>query len=398
MARRALLLIVLLATTALLSTCGREKPHRTVGIITTVAGNGHEGYSGDGGPATEASLNRPLDVCVGADGTLYISDSRNNRIRRVDPRGIITTVAGDGWTDERGNGRFAGDGGPSMKASLSNPDSLSLAPDGSLYIADMRNFRVRRVDGKGIITTVAGGGRKGQHGRYPYAGDGGLAVKASLSPPTSVSVGAQGSLYLSDPGNHRIRKVDRRGVITTVAGDGWRDKRNPFQGRFTGDGGPAAKASLSFPAGIAMGPDGDLYIADTNNNRIRKVSSGGTIITVAGNGRAGYSGDGGPATQASLSGPASVVVLPDGSFYIADGANHRVRKVDRVGRITSVAGDGWSKQGGLPIGRFAGDGGIATRASLSFPNAVAVGPDASLYIADTYNNRIRKVTWSYGKQ
>jgi len=196
------------------------------------------------------------------------------------------------------------------------------------------------------------------------------------------------------------QKAGRQGIITTVAGDGWHDKFG--SGRFAGDGGPATKASLNGPSAVAVGPDGSLYICDTWNQRIRKVDPRGIITTIAGDGwrkRRGdptldpgrFRGDGGPATEASLSTPLGVAVGADGSLYIADAYNNRIRRVDRKGIITTVAGDGWPNRPG--IGRFTGNGGPATEASLNTPNAVAIGPDGSLYIADAGNHRIRKVMW-----
>jgi RHS repeat-associated protein len=342
-----------------------QSPLLGAGIIT-VAGNGSPGYSGDGGPATAASLfgwSGFLGVAVGPDGSLYIADTGNNRIRKVAPDGSITTVAGNGGRS------YGGDGGPATAASLNIPYGVAVGPDGSLYIADTGNNRIRKVAPDGSITTVAG------KGDYSYGGDGGPATAASLSFPGGVAVGPDGSLYIADTYNDRIRKVAPDGSITTVAGKG--------DDSYGGDGGPATAASLSLPYGVAVDPDGSLYIADTGNSRIRKVAPDGSITTVAGKGGDSYGGDGGPATAASLSFPEGVAVGPDGSLYIADTYNDRIRKVAPDGSITTVAGKGDYSYGG--------DGGPATAASLSLPYGVAVGPDGSLYIADTYNNRIREV-------
>jgi streptogramin lyase len=291
--------------------------------ITTVAGNGTLGYSGDGGPATQAELNIPHGVALGPDGTLYIAD--NVVVRRVAPDGIITTVAGNGTSG------YSGDGGPATQAELNSPIGVAVGPDGSLYIADWGNNRIRRVGPDGVITTVAGGG---------IGGDGGPATQAALFEPSAVAVGPDGSLYIPD--RNRIRRVGPDGIITTVAG-------GASQG-YSGDGGPATLAELSFPSGVAIGPDGSLYIAD-GNNRIRRVGPDGVITTVAGNGTIGFSGDGGPATQAELGTPFGVAVGPDGLLYIADFRNHRIRRVGADGIITTVAGDG--------TGGFSGDGGPA---------------------------------------
>ncbi len=331
-------------------------------IITTVAGNGESSYSGDGGLATQASLNNPLDVAVGGDGSLYIADYWNNRIRRVSPDGIITTVAGNGESS------YSGDEGLAIQAGM-NPVFVAVSEDGSLYIADYWNNRIRRVGTDGIITTVAGNGTAG------YSGEGGLATQASLSNPAGIAVGGDGSLYIADSSNNRIRRVGPDGIITTVAGNGTEG--------YSSDGGLATQASLYGPYGVTVGGDGSLYIADYWNNRIRRVGTDGIITTVAGNGTAGYSGDGGLATQASLSYPSGVTVGEDGSLYIADYWNNRIRRVGTDGIITTVAGNGTAG--------YSGDGGLATQASLNNPSGIAVGGDGSLYIADPLNNRIRKV-------
>jgi len=332
------------------------------GTITTVAGNGQQGYSGDGGPATAASLAGPSGVAVDAAGNLYAADRDNDRIRKVTTDGIITNFAGNG------SKRLAGDGQAAVGASLNRPAGVALDAAGGLYIADSENNRIRKVTPTGTITTLAG------NGQYGYSGDGGPATAASLS-PGGVAVDAAGNLYIADYGNDRIRKVTPAGTITTVAGNG--------QWGYSGDGGPATAASLNRPYGVAVDATGNLYIADGQNSRIRKVTPAGTITTVAGNGQWGYSGDGGPATGTSLSDPRGVAVDAAGNLYIADSSNYRIRKVTPAGTIITVAGNG---QGG-----YSGDGGPATAASLFLPPAVAVDAAGNLYIADTGNDRIRKV-------
>jgi uncharacterized protein (TIGR03437 family) len=330
------------------------------GILRAVAGNGICGYSGDGGPATAASLYGPWDMAVDAAGNLYIADSANQRIRKVSPAGIITTVAGDGRADS------SGDGGPATAASLT-PCGVAADAAGNLYIAENHNHRIRKVTAAGTITTVAGSGQAG------YSGDGGPATSAWLEGPEGVAVDAAGNLYIADGGNSRIRKVTPSGTITTVAGNG-RDG-------YSGDGGLATAASLGYPSDVAVDAAGNLYIADTSNSRVRKVAPTGTITTVAGNGQQSYSGDGGPATAASLSQPRGVAVDAAGNLYIADGVNERIRKVTPAGTITTLAGNGAYK--------FSGDGGAAAGASLNFPTGVAVDAAGNLYISD--GNRIRKV-------
>ncbi len=285
--------------------------HREAGdvsaVITTVAGTGTSGFSGDGGPATQARLSFPQDVAVAADGSLYIADDANQRVRMVGPEGIITTVAGNGTA------LSGGDGGPATQANLNLPRGVAVAADGDLYIADYRNQRVRMVGPEGIITTVAGNGTSG------FSGDGGPATLGSLMYPTDVAVAGDGSLYIADYFNQRIRRVGPDGVISTVTGTG--------QSGYGGDGGPATQAKLYYPHGLALGPDGSVYIADLENHRIRRVWPDGIISTVAGSGITGFSGDGGPATQARLSRPWGVAVAADGSLYIADEQNHRIRRV-----------------------------------------------------------------------
>ncbi len=291
-------------------------------IITTVAGNGIPGVTRDGVPATATSLNRPYgnNLAVGPDGSIYIPDRDNHQIRRVRPDGIISTVAGTGVQG------FSGDGAPAIAARLNYPESVALGPDGSLYIADVFNHCVRRVGTDGIITTVAGTTTPG------FGGDGGLATQAQLNTPDSVILGTDGSLYISDNRNNRVRRVGPDGIISTVAGGG-----TPANG--VGDGGPALQARLNLQWGLAFGPDGSLYIADTSNHRIRRVGPDGVIQTVAGTDQQGSGGDGGPATQAQLSFPSAVAVGPDGSLYIVDLGNNRMPRAespwDRMAASTS---------------------------------------------------------------
>jgi len=344
-------------------------------VVTTVAGTGALGFSGDGSLAAQAMLKAPEDVAVAADGTLYIADTYNARIRKVSPDGIITTVAGTGVSG------FSGDGGLATQAMFSYTWSISVAADSSLYIADWRNHRIRKISPDGIITTVVGSGVPAFSGGG-FSGDGGLATQALLKFPTDIAVAADGSLYIADASNRRIRKVSPDGIITTVAGTGVRG--------FSGDGGLATQAALSYPCGISVAADGSLYIADASNNRIRKVSPDGIITTVAGGNGPGFNGSGffgdrGLATQAALNSPQGIAVATDGNLYIADTNNHRIRKVSPDGIITTVMGKSlWWK--------FSGDGGPARQASLYRPQDITVAADGSLYITDTYDNRIRKVS------
>ena len=336
------------------------------GFITTVAGGGS--VVGDGGPAASGSLINPIGLGVDATDNLFIADEGNHRIRRVDAAsGFITTVAGNGT---RG---FSGDGGPATSASLRNPTGVAIDTAGNLFIADERNHRIRRVDAaSGRIATVAGNGSIG------FSGDGGPATSASLRNPTGVAIDTAGDLFIAERFDHRIRRVDAAtGLITTVAGNGTRG--------FSGDGGPATSARLAFPAGLAMDTAGNLFITDQSNQRIRRVDAAtGLITTVAGNGSIAFSGDGGPAARASLAFPTGLAMDTAGNLFIADFGNQRIRRVDAAtGLITTVAGNG-------SIG-FSGDGGPATSASLRTPTGVAVDTAGNLFIADFGNHRIRRV-------
>jgi RHS repeat-associated protein len=321
-----------------------------------------------GGPATTVSLN--LGPCfsglaVGPDGSLYIADSGNSQVRRVGPDGLLTIFAGTGTF---GSG---GDGGPAIKASLEHPTGLALGPDGSLYIADSSDSRVRRVGPDGTITAFAGTTRGG------FSGDGGPATAAALNFPVGLAVGPDGSLYIADEGNFRVRRVGPDGLITTFAGTGVRG--------FSGDGGPATAASLRIHcSGLVVGRDGSVYIADSDSSRVRRVGPDGLIATFAGTGNQGFSGDGGPAATASMAIPQGLALGPDGSLYIADSVNSLVRRVGPEGIISTVAGKPFAAG-------FGGDGGPATAASLLVPAALALGPDGPLYIADDGNERVRKV-------
>jgi uncharacterized protein (TIGR03437 family) len=331
------------------------------GVIATVAGNGAWGYSGDNGLAASAQFARPGGVAVDLAGNLYIADTDNNCIRKVS-NGVIATVAG--------GGSVLGDNGPSTGAQLYNPSGVALDAVGNLYIADSANNRIRKVS-NGVITTVAGNGTLG------YSGDNGPATSAQLALPGGVALDSAGSLYIADTYYGLIRKVSN-GVIATVAGNG---------GIVLGDNGPATSAELEHPSGVAVDAAGTLYIADMHSNRIRKVSNG-VITTVAGNGTEGFSGDNGPATSAQLDLPSGIAVNAAGDLYIADLNNQRIRKVSN-GVITTVAGNGaW----GYGNGGFSGDRGPATTAQLYNPDGVAVDSAGNLYIADLGNERIRKVS------
>jgi trimeric autotransporter adhesin len=328
----------------------------TSNSVSLVAGNFADGYSGDGGLATNAALNGPLDVAVDASGNVYIADSNNDVVRKV-TAGTITTAAGGPYG-------YVGDNGTATSALLFSPTSAAAGPGGAVYIVDSSHNLVRKVV-NGIITTVAGTGLPA------YTGDNGPATSATLNTPWSVAVDAAGNLYISDAGNSAIRKVSG-GVITTIAGNGTAGFSD----------GAATGATVNGPGGIAVDTAGNLYIADYGNNRVRKLS-GGTITTVAGNGAAAFAGDGLAATSASLSGPLDVKVDAAGNLYIADYANNRVRMVTG-GIISTVAGNGAAS--------FGGDNGPAINAQLSSPAGVALDAAGDLFIADYGNNVIRQVT------
>lgn len=346
--------------------------HRTIGsIIETVAGNGQSGFSNDNGFATEAKLSSPLSIATDAKGNLYIADTNNNRIRRVDPSGMITTIAGSGICCA------LGDGGLATEAWLDHPKGVAVDSAGNAYIADTSNARIRKVDINGIITTIAGGGADYDSNNIP-------ATEALVS-PLSVAVSVTGDIYYSD--TSRVRKINTNGMVSTVAGTG--------EFGFSGDGGLATMAQLSVPQGIALDKKGNLYIADTGNSgaysgnqRIRRVSVDGVITTVAGGFCSNFPGDGGLAVDACIGAPSGIAVDEAGNLYIADTTYNHVRKVTPDGVITTLAGAGTDL---INIGTFAGDGGAPNQAKLNRPSDVALDEVGNIYIADSFNNRIRRI-------
>ncbi|MGI5335978.1 RICIN domain-containing protein [Streptomyces sp. CA-181903] len=331
--------------------------------IRTLAGTGDAALGGDKGPARAAQLNGPYGIAMDSAGTLFFSDHRNHRVRKVTTDGRIKTVAGTG------DAGFDGDGGPAASAPLNFPREVAVDSAGAVYIADASNHRIRKVATDGTITTFAGNGTGG------FGGDGGPATEAQLNYPHGVAVDSTGAVYIAEWGNHRVRKVEPDGTISTFAGTG--------TGEFGGDGGLATEARLNHPQGLAVDAAGTLYIADGDNQRIRKVAVDGTISTFAGTGVAGFGGDGGPAASAKLYNPMGMVVDGTGALYIADSENHRVRKVTADEKIDTVVG-------GDSAGRE-GDGGPAVAARLNMPFGLAVDCVDALYIADFGNHRVRKV-------
>jgi uncharacterized protein (TIGR03437 family) len=387
------------------------------GVITTVAGNGASGFSGDGGLATTATLNNPAGVAVDSSGNLFIADAGNSRIRKLSPSGVMSTVAGNG------NRQFAGDGGPATLATFANLSNVAADSSGNLFLADTGNARIRKVSANGIASTFLGGPSVEfpVAGGFPtsswdlatptgvaadafgnvfiadsfwnliwrvsvdgvvhlaagtfahgFSGDGGPATAASLIPSGGLAVDSSGNLFFIDGGT-RIRKISVDGLITTVAGNG--------SAGFSGDGGLATAASLNGPFGLAVDASGNLFITDTGNNRIRKVSNNGIISTVAGTGAKSFGGDGGQAASAFLNNPTGVAIDTSGNLYIADAQNNRIRRVSPSGIITTIAGNGTAA--------FSGDGGPAVAASLDFPRGIALDASGNLLISD--NGRIREV-------
>jgi hypothetical protein len=340
----------------------------TPGSIITVAGSSSSGYGGDGGPASSALLDYPYGVAVDGSGNLFIADSFNNRIREVvQATGNIITVAGTGATG------FSGDGGAATAAQLNDPTSVAIDSSGNLFIADFGNHRIREVvKATGIITTFAG------NGSTTDSNDGGYPLAAGIASPWGVAVDGSGNVFIADYSTNRVREVQKAtGTILTLAGNG--------TAGFTGDGGYAGNAELYGPRGVAVDASGNLYIADTNNQRVREVvQATGNIITVAGNGNFGYSGDGGAATSAQLYYPEAVAVDGSGNVFIADSSNHRIRVVvQSSGVIATIAGSGATGS--------SGDGGPATSATLNNVYGVAVDATDDVFLADTINSRVREV-------
>jgi uncharacterized protein (TIGR03437 family) len=344
------------------------------GIISTIAGSSTTGYSGDGGPAAQATFNLPSSIAIDASGNLYIADTNNWAIRRISTSGIITTVAGNGQYG------YGGDNGQATKAKLAGPTGVAVDASGNLYIADSGNERIRYVNSSGVIATIAGTGVAG------FSGDGSAATAARFSNPVAVALDASGNVYVADLDNNRIRRFALGGTVTTFAGTT----------NSVGDGGPSTQARVE-PWAVAVDSAGNLYIADRSEQRVRKVTPAGTIATVAGTGQTGYGGDNGPATAAVLSTPNDVAVDRSGNLYIADAGNNRIRRVDAAtGTITTFAGTGGCCYAGTGTG---GDGGLATAATLYYPVSVAVDASGNVYFTDLVQTKtspapvaIRRVT------
>jgi DNA-binding beta-propeller fold protein YncE len=338
-------------------------------VITTVVGTGERGFAGDGGPAAQAQLNGPFDVGFDPAGNLYFSDTFNHRIRRVDGRsGVITTIAGNGTAG------YAGDGGPAVAAAFNEPYGIAVDRGGNIYVADRHNHCVRRIDAAaGVVTTCAGNGKSG------YGGDGGQAAAAGLIEPNGLGFDPeQRHLYIADVADHRVRVVDlATGIIATFAGTG--------EAEHTGDGGPARAAGVFGARAVKATADGTVYILERQGSTLRAVDPRtGVIRVVAGTGARGYSGDGGPAREAVFDAPKEFALDPGGDILIVDTESHAIRRIYAASAIVeTIAGGRKGPEG---------DGGPATAAGLGRPHGAAVGPDGAIYIGDTENHRIRKLT------
>ncbi|MBI4903905.1 MAG: SMP-30/gluconolactonase/LRE family protein [Acidobacteria bacterium] len=441
------------------------------GTISTIAGNGTFAFAGDGGPAVQARLYGPDGVAVDRTGNVFVSDSYNHRIRKISPDGVITTIAGNGGAGSTGNGNpatsaailypshlvldsngnlyfagydtrirkvtaagimqafagsgsygFAGDGGPAVQAAFGDYYSnIGVAVDGqnNVYVMDVDNDRIRKVDASGVINTVAGASH--------FRGENAAGSSALMKFPTGIMADRGGTVYFTDTENMRIRAISPQGIVTTFLGNGLPVSTDgPLAGArtffpsgltqdgggnfyfgegarvrrisaagvvstvagtgtsgFSGDGSPGNVARVSRPYNVVVDANNNVYFADTGNHRVRKIAADGTITTVAGNGTAGFAGDGGPATQARLSNPRGVALDRNGNLYIADSSNQRIRRVDGNGTISTVAGNGSCCS--------SGDNGPATGARLGTPYAVAFDATGNLYIADWLGNQIRRV-------
>jgi DNA-binding beta-propeller fold protein YncE len=341
----------------------------SAGTIDTITGTGKPENNGDRGSALKTNVGDPFGVEIGPDGALYICEVRNHRVRRLDLKtGELMTVAGNGTKG------YTGDGGPAREAKLNEPYEVRFDSIGNMVFVEMQNHLVRRVDAKtGTISTIAGTGKMG------FGGDGGPGTKAQLSSPHSIALDPGDNVYIADIANHRIRKVDAKtGVITTVAGNG--EKQPPVAGQSA-----AGKPMIGPRALFVEGKT--LWIALREGHSVWRMNlADGMLAHVAGTGRRGYSGDGAPAKAATFDGPKGIAVGPDGNVYVVDTENHAIRKIDLAsGKISTIVGVSPKMAGG------AGDGGPATKATLDRPHGICVGPDGAIYIGDTNNHRVRKV-------
>lgn len=340
-------------------------------VVKLAAGLSSSGYSGDGGSALEAEFTSPYNIAFDHEGNYYIADTWNHRVRKVDTEGTITTIAGNGNT-----AGLSGDGGLAVNARLANPGGIAIDYQGNIYITEIAYNVIRKIDADGVISTFAGTASV----NGSFSGDNGPATLAHLNRPTDLALDLDGNLYLSDSHNHVIRKIDRAGIITTIVGTGGTSGDS-------GDGGSAVDALLDVPGGIDLDDQGNLYIADTNNHKIRKVTAQGIIETFAGTGVAGTARDGSLATAATLNEPADVVVDSFGNVFIADTKNYAIRKVNAKGIIVRVAGSRT-----LPRFRF---GWWALSNPFSEIWGMAMDPYGQLYFCEPQENRINRLAYSF---
>lgn len=357
------------ATSYTISTYAGTGPSGNVGLGTYNSG---AGFAGDGSAPTSAQFHLPIAIALDSSHNLYIADSGNYRIRKI-AGGKVSTIAGNGQVG------YTGDGSDATGASFDLPYGIRVDAAGNVYVSDLLNHLVRQINTKGVINTFAG-----NNCCYGYQADGVSATDplAALDQPVGLAFDTAGNLYISDTHEARVRVVSTGGIINSVAG-GFPGV-DPGFGQYGGDGGPAVPSNLNVPLGVAVDGKGNVYIADSENHRIRRVTPAGIITTVAGNGTAGFSGDGGPATAAQLNRPWDVAVDAAGDIFIADYNNSRIRVVNTAGVITTVAG-------GIGPG-YAGDGGPALRAMLNFPTGLALDTNGNLYVADSSNNVVRLLT------
>jgi len=332
--------------------------------ISTVAGTGVRGFSGDGGPATAAEINDPFGVVRGPDGALWFCEYGGQRIRKITRDGKITTVAGTGQVG------YTGDGGPALQATFNKPHEIRFDAAGNIFIADMVNQAIRRIDAKtGIITTFAGNRTKG------YSGDGGPASAAALNNPHSIQFGPEGDLYICDIGNHVIRRVNlRTGIITTFAGTG--------KAGDTPDGAPIAGTPLRGPRSLDFDRAGNLWLATREGNQVFRFNlKAGTIHHVAGTGKPGFTGNGGPAKEATLSGPKGIAIDADGNVWLADTESHSVRRFNaRTGNLELMAGTGKKGNGG---------DGDPLQCAMARLHGIFVDADGAVYIGDSEAHKVR---------
>jgi len=332
--------------------------------ISTVAGTGVAGFGGDGGPAVEAQLGNPTAVALDGRGNLYVADVYNLRVRKVDLDGIIATVVGTGCSDTQTEDR------PAADANLDSAYGIATDAESNLYVLSRGHSKILKVGSDGLAKRVVGSGIPG------FGGDGGPANEAEIFNPCHLAEDSTGALLIADSGNRRVRRVSLDGVIDTIVGTG--------EAGFAGDGGRAIEAQLGFPSAIAVDRDDNVFIADFTNHRIRRLSRDGTISTIAGTGEPEFNGDGRSALECNIGEPCGVAVDDDGYVYIGDQVNCRIRVVTPSGIMHTVAGTGTKG--------YAGDGGPATAAEMSNPDIIAFDSDGNLYIPDYSNAVVRKLT------